>query len=42
MTEDCRIKIYYCVTTTIYVFLHTKSTVIVFLFNRGRPDDTGG
>jgi len=24
MTEDCRIKIYYCVTTIIYVFLHTR------------------
>jgi len=24
MTEDCRINLYYPVTTIIYVFLHTK------------------
>jgi len=42
MTEDNRLKYYYCVTTTIYVLLHTKTTVKVFLFNRGSPDDTGG
>ena len=33
---------FFPITTIIYVLLHTKTTVNVFLFNRGRPDDTGG
>ena len=36
------LKNYYCVTTIIYVLLHTKTTVNVFRSNRGSPDDTGG
>ena len=42
MTEEKRFIIDYSLSTFIYVILHTKTTVKVFLFNRGRPDDTGG
>jgi len=41
-TRDKRLIIDYSLSTFIYVILHIKSTVNVFLFNRGRPDDTGG
>ena len=41
MTEDNRLKIYYCVTTTIYVFLHTNLSVQIFRSIRRLTEDSG-
>ena len=40
MTEDCRINLYYPVTTIIYVFLHTTISVQVFRSNRTLTEDS--
>ena len=41
MTEDCRIIINNCIVTTIYVFLHIKSSDKVFHSNRRLTEDSG-
>lgn len=42
MATDKRLKTYSCVSTNIYVLLHTITSVKVFRSNRGRPGGTGG
>ena len=40
MTEDCRINLYYPVTTIIYVVLHATISVQVFRSNRTLTEDS--
>ena len=42
MTTDKGLKSFIAIAMHIYVLLHIKTSVKVFLSNRGRPDGTGG